>query len=345
MVSSEKKGFIIGIGNPIIDISNDTTKESIDKYGLAFGQTIFANDSNIGFYDELEKAQNCSYVPGGSVTNSIRVSNWMFNKNPNLKSALIGCVGKDEYGDRIILELKKVGVDTRFLQIDDKELSSRCACGIFKKDRCLMPQIRASAKLSKQFVEENLSSILEADILFVEGYFVIDCYDIVLLLVKKFKEEGKKVAFTLSAVFMIQVFWDRIKEVADLSDIVFCNEEEAIAFVEKLGKTPVNDEENAKIILNNNKSDKIVVITCGKNPVILSQMKDSIITSIKSEVNTISVEEIVDTNGCGDAFVGGFMSEYLKGSDLSRCGEAGNYASSVIIRHIGCTHPETPEFK
>ena len=71
---SNIKGGIIGLGNPILDISNDTTKESLEKYGLAFGQTIFANDNNTGFFDELEKAPNCSYIPGGSVTNSIRVT-------------------------------------------------------------------------------------------------------------------------------------------------------------------------------------------------------------------------------------------------------------------------------
>lgn len=71
---SNIKGGIIGLGNPILDISNDTTNDSLNKYGLAFGQTIFANDSNVGFFDELEKAPNCSYIPGGSVTNSIRVT-------------------------------------------------------------------------------------------------------------------------------------------------------------------------------------------------------------------------------------------------------------------------------
>lgn len=78
MVSQEKKGFLVGIGNPILDISNECTKEEIEKFGLAYGQTVFANDSNKGFFDVLEKRENCSYVPGGSVTNSIRVTNVSF---------------------------------------------------------------------------------------------------------------------------------------------------------------------------------------------------------------------------------------------------------------------------
>jgi adenosine kinase len=73
--SKSTKKIIAGLGNPILDISNKTDKATIDKYGLVYNQTIFANDSNVGFYEELEKLPNCSFIPGGSVTNSIRVAN------------------------------------------------------------------------------------------------------------------------------------------------------------------------------------------------------------------------------------------------------------------------------
>jgi len=42
---------------------------------LDFGGTVFANEKNMGIYEELEKSKDVSYVPGGSVTNSIRVAN------------------------------------------------------------------------------------------------------------------------------------------------------------------------------------------------------------------------------------------------------------------------------
>lgn len=74
MKSSHKK-IVAGIGNPILDISNKVSKELIDKFGLVYNQTVMANDENVGFYDVIEKLPNCSYIPGGSVTNSIRVTN------------------------------------------------------------------------------------------------------------------------------------------------------------------------------------------------------------------------------------------------------------------------------
>ena len=48
---STLKGKLVGLGNPIIDISNDTNEKALEKYGLKFGQTIFANDQNKFFFD------------------------------------------------------------------------------------------------------------------------------------------------------------------------------------------------------------------------------------------------------------------------------------------------------
>jgi adenosine kinase len=59
--------------------------------------------------------------------------------------------------------------------------------------------------------------------------------------------------------------------------------------------------------------------------------------------NFVKNDEIVDLNGAGDAFLGGFLAMYLKGNRDNRlfsCCKAGNDAASVILRNIGCTYPK-----
>ncbi len=75
IMDTTTKKSIIGIGNPIVDISATTNEETLKKFGLSFGGTVFANDDNVGFYDVLEAQSDVVYIPGGSVTNSIRVTN------------------------------------------------------------------------------------------------------------------------------------------------------------------------------------------------------------------------------------------------------------------------------
>ena len=45
-------------------------------------------------------------------------------------------------------------------------------------------------------------------------------------------------------------------------------------------------------------------------------------------------------NGAGDAFLGGFLSQFMKGSSLYSCCTAGNDAAYVILQNIGCTFPK-----
>ena len=51
----------------------------------------------------------------------------------------------------------------------------------------------------------------------------------------------------------------------------------------------------------------------------------------------MKTEEIVDLNGAGDAFLGGFLSQFMKGSSLYSCCRAGNDAASIILKNVGCT--------
>lgn len=62
------------------------------------------------------------------------------------------------------------------------------------------------------------------------------------------------------------------------------------------------------------------------------------------EVPLVPAEEIVDTNGAGDAFVGGFLAAFLKGQDIENCCRAGNFSASTIIRTSGTALPATCDY-
>lgn len=54
-------------------------------------------------------------------------------------------------------------------------------------------------------------------------------------------------------------------------------------------------------------------------------------------VPKMKVEEINDTNAAGDAFVGGFLSQFISGKPIEDCLKCGIWASQEIIKNIGCT--------
>jgi len=103
------------------------------------------------------------------------------------------------------------------------------------------------------------------------------------------------------------------------------------ATAKKLAETP-------KI---NKKRSRLVVVTNGPQSVIAYQ--DGQYTLIQPE--HIPNEEIVDTNGAGDSFAGGFMAQFVQGKSLEECIRSGNYCAGVTLRTDGTTfRGQTPKF-
>lgn len=56
----------------------------------------------------------------------------------------------------------------------------------------------------------------------------------------------------------------------------------------------------------------------------------------------IAKEQIVDTNGAGDAFVGGFLGQLVLGRSIEECVRAGHYCAHHVIQRHGCTFAPKP---
>jgi len=47
-------------------------------------------------------------------------------------------------------------------------------------------------------------------------------------------------------------------------------------------------------------------------------------------------EDIVDTNGAGDSFVGGFLAAYSQGKEVEECVHAGIKMATIVVQRLGC---------
>ena len=223
---------LIALGNPIVDITVSIDKDTLQNYGLEYRGTVFCNEKTQKFLDELDKKPIVTYTPGGSVMNTLRVCSWCLTMNQNEagkhKITMLGAVGNDIYKDKIINSLKEANVEPLLEILQEK--TSRCGVGIYKRDRCLVPDIQASKNISKQFIEEKLDQICQHDVLLIEGYYLKENFDLCKYLVEEFKKQNKLVILTLSAVCIVQYHMNKIKEIADMSDMIIGNMEEEIDY-------------------------------------------------------------------------------------------------------------------
>ena len=54
-------------------------------------------------------------------------------------------------------------------------------------------------------------------------------------------------------------------------------------------------------------------------------------------IEVAPVDKIVDVNGAGDAFVGGFLAIIAKGGSVDEAVKAGQWAAAHVIQRSGCT--------
>jgi len=136
-----------------------------------------------------------------------------------------------------------------------------------------------------------------------------------------------------------------MSSVLPFTDIVFGNETEAAAYAEsfELNTTDVGEiaMKIAQLPKENGSRSRLVVITQGSDPVIA--VEHGKLHSFP--VAPIPKEEIVDTNGAGDAFVGGFLAQQVLGKNLETMVRCGNWAAAHCIKRSGCTMPETCDFE
>ena len=95
------------------------------------------------------------------------------------------------------------------------------------------------------------------------------------------------------------------------------------------------------------RDNRILVITAGSSGAYCAKYdykRNKLEFIFQYFANKLNDEEIVDLNGAGDSFLGGFLSEYIKGSSLYDCCKIGTEASSVILRNVGCTFPKNFKF-
>ena len=80
--------MILGMGNPLLDISATVDTAMLNKYSLKANDAILYEKEDL--YDELSK-HKVDYIAGGATQNSCRVAQWLLERPQSV--AFFGCVG------------------------------------------------------------------------------------------------------------------------------------------------------------------------------------------------------------------------------------------------------------
>ncbi|MHA7102903.1 adenosine kinase [Roseivirga pacifica] len=313
-----KKYDVYGIGNALVDLELKVNDQFLYDHKVQKGlMTLVDEDTQFRLIGAINE-QETERKSGGSAANTvIAVSQFGGNSFYSCK------VANDEFGDFYLKDMNDAGVKTN-LDSAEREAGVTGKCLVMitpDADRTMNTFLGATTNLSTSEVDEN--AIKDAKFVYLEGYLTASPTGLeAMKLAKKIAEEnGVKTSITLSDPSIVQAFREKFVEVIGASvDLLFCNEEEAMAFTE------TTDVLAAREALK--KEAKQFVITQGENGAIIFDGD----TFIDIEpYNT----KAIDTNGAGDMFAGAFLYGITNGMPMAAAGKLASMAASKVVSQFG----------
>lgn len=346
MSSAERvpEGILMGIGNPLLDITIDGNEELLQEYNLNSNNAIIAEEKHKTLFEKMVKEFKPKFLAGGATQNSIRVAQWLL-QTPGA-TTFFGGAGNDMYYDILKKTVEEVGVNVHY-EVHSDKATGKCGAIITGEDRSLVTELGAAELFTAEFIKrpENWALVEKAQFYYIGGFVVPVSSEAVLQVLQHAANTGKTVIMNLHAKFLCKHFADPNLNLMQYVDVLFGNGDEATEFSKHQGFDTTNIEEMAKLTsqlpkLNKNRG-RTVVFTQGKSSTILAQSGELTVFPVVPVDRSI----IKDTNGCGDAFVGGFLSQLVQNKSIADCMRCGSYAAKVVIRHYGCNFPPKPDFK
>lgn len=330
---------IIGFGNPLLDISAVVEQDVLDKWGAELNNAILAEDKHKPMYAELAASHPVEYIAGGATQNSIRVAQWM-SSGPGM-TAFVGCIGKDAFGEQLEKAASADGVNVCYMKHENP--TGTCAVLVKGGERSLIANLSAANCYDKAHYDspEIQALVAGGKLFYSAGFFLTVSVPTMLAIGKHVAEQSKTFCVNLSAPFIPEFFGGPLEEVMPYVDFLFANESEAAVYGKKNELGEDIEEVALKIAAKPKASGsrpRVVVFTQGKDPTIIAC--GGVIH--KFPVPLLPKELLIDTNGAGDAFVGGFLAVLAKGGDLAACANAGHWSARQIIQESGCKIPSGP---
>ena len=316
-------------------------------------------------------------VAGGAVQNSMRVAQWWLSKvdNHHRKTTFLGAVGDDALGREMRAKTEADGVEVCY-QLEPTTPTGSCLCLLTDsgRNRSLVANFGASSAFRLDFLEDHFHLVQQAEIIYVSGFHYAVCPQAAELLAKHVQEfnlgctekdskKGRKrrkyFVFNLSAVYVARQHGDQLcRRLLPLVDLFFANAEEARALAEEMvnsGKKEKNEdcpnslEQIAKLLADVRVDGENDKLSSASRTVIITQGGEGDILVVKSgsqqepemqKFSVVKVDAIVDSNGAGDAFVGGYLAALAMREESEKVRiEAATRAAGQILQVIGCQLP------
>jgi sugar/nucleoside kinase (ribokinase family) len=314
---SEPRYDVIAIGNAIVDVMAPCEDALIERLGLVHGgMMLIDTDRARELYEAMGPAREIS---GGSAANTLAGLAAL-----GVRCAFIGQVADDQLGEVFAHDIRAAGIDFETPTRAGDPPTGRCLILVTPDgQRTMNTFLGASHFLPLAALDE--AAVADSAVLYLEGYMwdPPEPRAVMRRAIEVARAAGRKVAFTLSESFMIDLHGDDFRKLIDdgLIDILFANHHELATL------TGEQDFEAGIAAI----SPKVPVLVVTRS----SDGAVAIANGERAEVPAEPIAQVIDTTGAGDLFAAGFLYGHVRGHGLGTCLTMGAICACEIISHMG----------
>lgn len=318
---------IIGIGNAAIDIVCTVPDKLLLEFGAKKASCIFPDLAEFSHISSELNAYNIEtlLVPGGAAANTLCTISVLGGK-----TAFIGKLSDDIYGDTILESFARYGVAYSLKPLPQTIDRSTSLYAFITPDgeRSFASYYGASNHLVPDDLAQQ--SFDDCAMLYVDSYILMSAhgFEITLAAIQKAKAHNAFIVLNPSSLSVLEARPEAYNTLMGLADAVMCNEEEAIA-ITGAATPPLALEILAKGRL-------FATVTCGAQGALATMNGHT-----EHVPNPPLIKPLVNTNGAGDNYAGGFLYGIIKGMPLRECISLGLACAVKVLYEDGPRPPIT----
>ena len=265
---------------------------------------------------ETISGEDLQVIPGGKGANQAVAASRMGSE-----VSMLGRVGKDNFGDFLLENLKTNNVDSQLVQRDDSSTGTAIIVVDANGQNSIVLSPGANGKVSSSDIEH--ASFSDFDLLLLQLEIPIPT---VLSAAKLAKQNGVRVLLNPAPAKELP------EELISLADFLIPNETELSLLTGMEVKDIPTAEKAAHALLQRGVQN--VIVTLGSNGALIVTNKST------SHISPFKVD-VVDTTAAGDAFIGGFASVLDTANSLEEAVRYGCACGALATTKFGA-QPSLP---
>jgi sugar/nucleoside kinase (ribokinase family) len=304
----------VSMGSALLDFTFQVEENILSELNLIKGHMHLIDDKQSREIFKRVSNLDVEITPGESAANVAAGVAYLGGK-----SAFMGSVGNDEHGALYINETRKSGVDVIINTYD--QLTGHAITFITPdSERTFATHLGAALCFSENDVSEK--DIASSSVLHIEGYMLeADFTYSACIKAMDFAVNSKTlISVDLSDPALINRIKERLEFVLEkYVDIVFVNEEEAVAFTGKQQKDALR--ELAKYA-------GLSIVKLGAQGSLISY------EGSEYEIKPVTAN-VMNTNGAGDMYAASIIYGITSNLDIIESGNLASKNSALVVSQIG----------